>query len=85
MCWIAVRDDPSWMVDDLVDEKGETIARTEQFYKSMPTYPMALNSKTGNWERGGPFEDGVKARQWCERVAGLHPTKPGDERSPFYY
>jgi hypothetical protein len=50
------------------------------------TGPEAVpNAATGNLERGGPYSDRVAAMLWAERVAGLHPAKPGDERPPFYY
>lgn len=82
---------------------GPILAVLEDF--GYAAYPRALNSVTGNWERGGAhmglakydpvtkikIEDGdqeearVRAKLWAERVAGLHPTKPGDERPPFYY
>jgi hypothetical protein len=31
------------------------------------------------------MQDRVEAMLWAERVAGLHPSKPGDECPPFYY
>jgi len=46
-------------------------------------YPIALNATTGNWERGGAYEDRVAAMQWAEWIAGLHPGKPGDVRPGF--
>ena len=63
--------------------RGVCIAMIEDF--AYAAYPTALNAKTGNWERGGPHQDRVAARQWAERVADLHPTKPNDERPAFYY
>jgi hypothetical protein len=72
----------NWHCDMLVAENGDAIAYVEDF--GYAAYPMAINA-TGNWERGGAFCDRVAAMQWAERVAGLHPAKPGDERPPFYY
>ena len=69
--------------DILENEEGNCIARVEDFGYSC--YPMAINAKTGNLERGGAFSDRVAAKLWCERVAGLHPSKSGDERPAFYY
>ena len=59
------------------------IARIEDF--GYAAYPSALNAATGNWERGGAYSNCVEAMLWAERVAGLHPAKPGDERPAFYY
>ena len=69
----------------LADENdpGSIIAMVEYFGHGCH-YPCAINAATGNLERGGPM-DGIAAVQWAERVAGLHPPKPGDERPPFYY
>lgn len=72
-----------WQCDELVTADGRHIAMVEDF--GYAAYPSALNAATGNWERGGPHEDRVAAILWAERVAGEHPTKPGDERPPFYY
>ena len=72
-----------WECEELVTEDGLHIARWENFAHG--AYPSALNQATGNWERGGHFGDRVAAKLWAERVAGLHPAKPGDERPPFYY
>jgi hypothetical protein len=69
--------------DLLVDDSGVQLARVEDF--GYACYPCAINAKTGNLERGGPTKDRVEARLWCERVAGLRPARPGDERPPFYY
>jgi hypothetical protein len=69
--------------DLLMDENDAVIARIEEF--GYACYPMALNAATGNWERGGPHFDRVAAVMWAERVAGLHPGKPGDGRPRFYY
>jgi hypothetical protein len=69
--------------DLLIDEHENVIARLEEF--GYAAYPMAFNAVTGNWERGGAFDDRVAAMQWAERVAGLHPPKAGDERARFYY
>lgn len=70
--------------DHLVDDDGTHLARIEDFGMGV-CYPSAINAATGNLERGGPHKDPVEAMQWCERVAGIHPVKPGDERPPFYY
>jgi hypothetical protein len=59
------------------------IAMIEDF--GYAAYPCAINSKTGNIERGGAYWDRVEAKLWAERVVGLHPLKPSDERPPFYY
>ena len=69
--------------EEYVDHRGYHIAMVEEF--SYGAYPTALNAATGNWERGGHFRSGVEAKLWAERVAGVHPVKPGDERPPFYY
>lgn len=69
--------------EGLVDENGDVWAQIEDF--DYACYPSAINAATGNRERGGPYYDRVEAKLWCERVVGLHPTKPGDERPPFYY
>ena len=82
--WTAVRDgDDDYRVDDLVTDDGTILGRIEAFWYA--SYPCAINSVTGNLERGGAYRDEVEARLWVERVAGLHPSKPGDERPPFYY
>jgi hypothetical protein len=70
-------------VEGLVDDDGSVIALVEDF--GYACYPSAINASTGNRERGGAYYDRVEARLWCERVAGLHPAKPGDGRPPFYY
>ena len=75
--------DSDVLADDEMHERGVCVATIEDF--GYACYPTALNAETGNVERGGPHQDRVAARQWAERVAGLHPTKPGDERPPFYY
>lgn len=72
-----------WHCDMLADENGVAWAYIEDF--GYAAYPMAMNAATGNWERGAPHFDRVAAMQWAERVAGVHPGKPGDERPPFYY
>lgn len=69
--------------EEYVDHRGFHIARIEDF--GYAAYPSALNALTGNWERNGPMEDKVAGKLWAERVAGVHPTKPSDERPPFYY
>ena len=51
----------------------------------MPAIHRPSTLQRGIGERGGAYYDRVEARLWCERVAGLHPAKPGDERPPFYY
>lgn len=81
--WKAVRDEIGYQVEDLVDENGNILARIEDF--GYAAYPCAVNAVTGNLERNGPTYDRVAGKLWAERVAGLHPTKPGDERPPFYY
>lgn len=81
--WKPIADEPGNQVDDLVTEDGEIIARVEDFGNA--AYPCAINAATGNLERGGPHPDRAAAFAWCERVAGLHPTKSGDERPAFYY
>ena len=73
----------SWQCDELVDDDGGHIARVEDF--GYACYPCARNAVTGNWERGGAYSDRVAAMLWAERVAGVHPIKPGDERPRFYY
>ena len=82
MKWKPVIDDDDYRVDDLIID-GETVARIEVFWYA--SYPCAINAKTGNLERGGAYHDEVQAKLWAERVAGLHPTRPTDERPPFYY
>lgn len=73
-----------WQCDELVTPDGvHCVARIEDFEHA--AYPSALNAATGNWERGGAYFDRVEAILWAERVAGLHPVKPQDERPAFYY
>jgi hypothetical protein len=67
-----------WQCDELVTERGEHIARLEDFGHA--AYPTAFNAATGTWERGGAYSDRVEAMLWAERIAGLHPRKAGDER-----
>lgn len=81
--WQPSLDEPGYQVDRLVDEAGDTIAMIEDF--GYACYPSALNAVTGNKERGGAYRDRVSAMLWAERVAGLHPPKPEDERPAFYY
>jgi hypothetical protein len=59
------------------------IATVEDF--GYACYPTAYNPRNKEWERHGPTQDRVEARLWCERIAGLHPLKEGDESTPFYY
>lgn len=81
--WKPERDETGYQVDILVDDDGREIAMLEDF--EYAAYPCAINCKTGNLERGGPHTDRVAAILWAERVAGVHPGKPGDERPAFYY
>lgn len=77
---------PDYTDDILVTDDGNVIARVERFYdEDGPSYPCAVNVVTQNLERGGAMTCHVEAKLWAERVAGLHPVKPGDERPPFYY
>jgi hypothetical protein len=69
--------------DEYVTDDGRHIARIEDF--GYAAYPSALNAATGNWERYGACLDRVEGMLWAERVAGIHPLKPGDEMPPFYY
>ncbi|MGJ5075479.1 hypothetical protein [Bradyrhizobium oligotrophicum] len=69
--------------EEYVDDRGQHIAAVEDF--GYACYPRAYNPKDQRWERGGAYQDRVEAKLWAERVAGIHPTKPGDERPPFYY
>lgn len=69
--------------DEYVTDDGQHIAAIEDF--GYAAYPSAHNAATGNWERGGAYTDRVEAMLWAERVAGVHPLKPGDERPAFYY
>jgi hypothetical protein len=69
--------------EEYIDHHGLHVARIEDF--GYAAYPSALNAATGNWERHGPTSDRVAGKLWAERVAGVHPPKPGDERHPFYY
>ena len=71
------------LANDEMFARGDCIAMLEDF--GYAAYPTAQNAQTGNVERGGPYQDRMAARLWAGRVAGLHPTKPGDEREPFYY
>lgn len=83
----AAGKDEHHQVDTLLADEnipGSIIAMVEYFGHGC-YYPCAINAKTGNLERGGPMEDPVAAVQWAERVSGVHPPKPGDERPPFYY
>lgn len=75
--------DDHYECDDLLMDGDRCIGRVEDF--GYACYPMAVNVKTGNVERGGAYTDRVEAKLWVERVAGLHPPKPGDERPAFYY
>lgn len=81
--WTRIRDERSYIVDVLLDEKDEILGMVEDF--GYACYPSAVNSVTKNRERGGSYQDRVEAKAWVERVAGLKPTKPGDERPAFYY
>jgi len=47
-------------------------------------YPIALNATTGNWERGGAYEDRVAAMQWgrVDRPASI-PGSPAMLRPGF--
>lgn len=71
------------LADDEAFARGDYIASVEDF--GYACYATALNAATGNVERGGPHSDRAAAYAWAERVAGLHPVKPTDERPPFYY
>jgi hypothetical protein len=62
---------------------GVTVAKLEDF--GYAAYPCAINAATGNLERGGAYHDRIAAKAWAERVAGMHPAQPGDERPPFYW
>jgi hypothetical protein len=82
--WIPVPGhDINHIVEDYIDEKESTLARLEYFGHGC-YYPMALNAKTGNLERGGPMLELRDALAWAERVANGQMIE-GDERSPFYY
>jgi hypothetical protein len=61
--------------EDLVTESGEVIAFVIDY--DYACYPHA-DPQSGEWKRGGSFSDRAAAFLWCERVAGLHPLKPGD-------
>ena len=63
--------------------KDECVGWLEDF--GYACYPSAINAVTGNRERGGAYTNRVNAKLWAERVAGLHPAKPTDERPAFYY
>lgn len=69
--------------DEYVTDDGLHIARIEDF--GYAAYPSAYNPKENRCERGGAYDDKVEAMLWAERVAGVHPLKPGDERPAFYY
>jgi hypothetical protein len=81
--WQPTPHNVAYQDDLLMTDDGRCIARVEAF--GYACYPCAISAATGNLERGGPYHDRVAAMQWAERVAGLHPAKPGDERPPFYY
>lgn len=86
---------PTWRPHPFADYEFDVLASDEDFARGAfiagvedfdhACYASSLNAQTGNWERKGPSQDRVAARLWAERVAGLHPTNPGDERPPFYY
>lgn len=80
--WVPNPSHSLYVDDFLLTDGGVLVARVEDF--GYAVYPCAVNSLTGRLERGGAFSDAVEARLWAERVAGIHPTKPGDERPPFY-
>jgi hypothetical protein len=77
--WQPSPDESDWQRDVLVDETGREIACLEDF--GCAAYPIALSAATGKWQCGGPYQDRVAAMQWAERIAGVHPAKPGDARS----
>lgn len=79
--WMPHPEDPD--CEEYIDHRGHHIAVIQDF--GYAAYPAALNAATGNWERHGPTQDRVAGKLWAERVAGIHPVKPGDERPPFYY
>ncbi len=82
--WIDNPHDHGYEKDEiLMTEDGVAIARLEGF--GYACYPCAINAKTGQLERGGAHQDRGRAKLWAERVAGLRPTLPGDERPAFYY
>jgi hypothetical protein len=65
-----------WENEDYVADDGEHIAMVETF--SYGSYPHARDPATGEWRRGGCFESVVEAKAWAERIAGVHPRKPGE-------
>ncbi len=74
--WQPNRAHAAYQDDLLVTDDGQCIGRIEDYGQAC--HPSAVNAATGRWERGGAYSDPVAAMAWAERVAGLHPTKPGD-------
>jgi hypothetical protein len=56
-----------WQCDELITDKGEHIARIEDF--GFACFPTACNAASSNWERGGAFLNRTQAILWAERVA----------------
>ena len=67
--------------------RGDYIAIVESFgygwyANAMPPLGDGASSMIpGMIRRGNCGDDVAKAKAWCERVAGLHPEKPGDRRT----
>lgn len=72
-----------WECEELIDDAGAAIATLEVFCGR--NYPWAFDPAKKSWVRGGCFSDKASAALWAERVAGLHPTKPGDDREASPY
>lgn len=70
-----------WDCEGLKNDAGEIIAYCESFDDGKRNFPHAI-AADGQWRRGGCFESVAYAKAWAERVAGLHPLKEGDYRSP---
>lgn len=72
------KDIGDYQIDALVTGGGAHVAYVQEFWYAC--YANALCAATGEWTRGGAFLDAVSAMQWAERMAGVHPAKPGDAR-----
>jgi hypothetical protein len=69
-----------WECEQYFAADGKCIATVECAGPEMHPYPHAFDSVRKMWVRGVAFRDLMSAKAWAERIAGLHPQKPGDDR-----